>query len=282
MKRRIILITIIGILLLAVHMTAGAEEPFFSGSCGENITYSLDDTGVLTITGTGPITSHIWNDYYHADIADKIKSVYISDGITEIPEYAFESCMQMRSARIPGSVKRIGKYAFNECFLLSDVQIPEGITTIEKETFCQCVRLESITIPESVIYIEDAAFAASGLKEVMIPANVKRLGSSVFYYCEELEKVTLPDGIEEIGESCFSATKKLKSLTVPDHTTIDLAIMWPGKVFTHIGSNAAKTMCRLTMISAGEHFTIRDTQTANWDTGSNGMMKMNLSYLTWK
>ncbi len=76
MKRRITLITIIGVLLLAVHMTAGAES-VFSGSCGENITYSLDDTGVLTITGTGPITSHIWNDYYNAHIADQIKSVYI-------------------------------------------------------------------------------------------------------------------------------------------------------------------------------------------------------------
>ena len=243
MKRRIILITIIGILMLAVYSTAGAET-IFSGTCGENITFALDDTGLMEITGTGPITSHEWTYYQNRVITIEITRVVISDGITEIPEYAFEECTNLESVTIPDSVQSIGKYAFYQCLKLSDARIPDGITTIEEGIFCGCRRLESITIPESVRYIEAGAFAVSGLKEITLPANLKRLGASAFYECSELAgDIILPAGLEELGNTCFGSTPKLKSITVPDNTRIESSAIWPGKCFTHIGSIASKTLC---------------------------------------
>ena len=37
---------------------ARAAEILDSGSCGENVTWTLDSNGVLTISGTGPMTDY--------------------------------------------------------------------------------------------------------------------------------------------------------------------------------------------------------------------------------
>ena len=51
------------LVLLAVLMLPGlaleaAAETVTSGSCGENLTWTLDDAGTLTISGTGGMTDY--------------------------------------------------------------------------------------------------------------------------------------------------------------------------------------------------------------------------------
>lgn len=241
MKRRIILITIIiGILTLMMYITAGAET-VKSGSCGENITYTLDSTGVLTITGTGEMTGHEWTD---PESLKLIKRAVISDGITSIAEGAFSGCLRLENVEIPDSVQSIGKSAFYDCITLKAVYIPEGITYINDYTFEECNSLTSITIPDSVTGIGESAFYHTSLKEVMIPANVKKLGEAAFCDNPELTSITLPSGLEEIGTACFMSVPKLKSLTLPDDVIIqEGAIDRTVSIYAHIGSKAAKTLC---------------------------------------
>ena len=243
MKKRIILTIIAVILLLALHMTAEAEI-LISGSCGENITYTLYDTGLLEISGTGPMTSHVWNDV-QTGFSSYVKRVTISEGVTEIPAYAFEGCRALESARIPNSVASIGSYAFHECTALTDVNIPNGITVIEEGTFETCPSLTDITIPDSVLSLEMGAFNGCGLTEVTIPKNMKKLGWAAFAHCTELTSVTLPEGLEEIQDICFMYDPKLKEITVPDTTNIGVdAFASVTKIYVHIDSFAAKNYCR--------------------------------------
>ena len=70
-----------------------------SGSCGDNVTYTLDDTGKLTISGTGPMYDYKsygsnLSPFYSNEI---IKSVVINSGVTSIGEYAFEGCEKLKS-----------------------------------------------------------------------------------------------------------------------------------------------------------------------------------------
>ena len=43
--------------------SAFAANVVQSGTCGENLTWTFDDEGVLTITGTGEMTGAPWESY---------------------------------------------------------------------------------------------------------------------------------------------------------------------------------------------------------------------------
>lgn len=155
--------------VLAVSLLPGAawaEDAPTSGTCGENLTWALED-GVLTIKGTGPM------DDYHRDFSFlvpwynyKIHTVMIDDGVTAIGEYAFTYYNSITSVTIPGSVTSIGQYAFAYCRSLTGVTIPDGVTTIEYSAFEGCESLTSVTIPASVASIWHGAFICENLKDV--------------------------------------------------------------------------------------------------------------------
>ena len=66
---------------------------FTSGPCGENVTWKLDQTGTLTIAGTGPMKDYDSGasaPWYHKRTS--IKAVVIEAGVTAIGSYAFDSC----------------------------------------------------------------------------------------------------------------------------------------------------------------------------------------------
>ncbi len=84
--------------------TALAED---SGTCGENLTWVLDDAGTLTISGTGEMYRYEWrgSPFYKKD---SVKSVIIDDGVTSIGEYALECCGNLTSITLAESVTSIG------------------------------------------------------------------------------------------------------------------------------------------------------------------------------
>ena len=100
--------------LLAIVASVGTLFAESSGTCGENLTWTLSDDGVLTISGTGAMTNY----YGYGDFAlwyytsSSIKSVVIEDGITRIGDFAFYECSSLTSVTIPNSVTSIGDYAF--------------------------------------------------------------------------------------------------------------------------------------------------------------------------
>ena len=133
-----------------------------SGTCGSNLTYTLDSNGVLTISGTGDMqnSSFGWD-------TSLIKSVVINDGVTNIGQGAFEGCSGLTSITIPNGVTSIGWNAFWSCFDLARVIIPNSVTNIGDWAFRSCSYLTSITIPDSVTSIGEGAFSyCTGLTEV--------------------------------------------------------------------------------------------------------------------
>lgn len=103
MKKRFILFAIIGLMLLALPLVANATS---SGECGDNLTWVLDDNGVLTIAGSGDM----WNWYGNLPwTSEEVQQVAIEDGVTSISSYAFYYCTNLTSITIPDSVISIGE-----------------------------------------------------------------------------------------------------------------------------------------------------------------------------
>ncbi len=156
-----------------------------SGTCGKNVKWSLGDSGVLKITGSGEMEYYAYDwDVPWTEKYESIKSVVIEGGVTSIGNYAFLGCKNLTSVTIPSSVKHIGMLAFDGCEKLKSIKLPSGLTTIEESTFRDCTSLKSVTIP----------------------SNVKSIGYSAFYCCEKLETINLPDSLVEVNDQAFKFT----------------------------------------------------------------------------
>ena len=171
----------------------GAEQPetvastVKSGMCGDNLTWTLNDDGVLAISGTGVIKDSAFDS---TGKQPEIKTAIIGDGVTSIGNNAFFNCGGLTSVEIPDSVTSIGYGAFSYCSSLTSVMIPHGIVTINSYVFSNCSSLTSITIPDSVTNICPYAFSnCSGLTSVEIPDSVTSIGPSAFYDCSALTDV---------------------------------------------------------------------------------------------
>ncbi|MBR2549711.1 MAG: leucine-rich repeat protein [Clostridiales bacterium] len=188
-----------------------------SGSCG-NLTWELDDEGLLTISGTGNMPDLSYAPWY--DYISSIKSVVIDSGVTSIGNYAFINCENLTSVTIPSSVTSIDKYAFGSCTSLAGITIPENVTSIGEGVFYGCTSLASITIPEAVTSISRGVFyGCTGLTNITIPDNVTSIGNVAFCNCTGITSITIPDGVTSIGDSAFYGCTNLKSITIPDSVT---------------------------------------------------------------
>ena len=129
-----------------------------SGTCGENLTWTLNDEGILTISGMGEMEDFDSDSLPFNNKRDSISTVIIELGVTSIGNNAFRECYNLTSVTIPNSVTRVGSGAFFNCTHLQSVKIPNSVRSIESSAFSDC-RLANISISEGVENIGNSAFS---------------------------------------------------------------------------------------------------------------------------
>ena len=136
----------------------------YCGREGVNVMWTLDNDGILTVSGVGAMCdSPSWKDVRTGtSYKSQIKGVVIESGVTSIGEYAFQSCAALETLSIDGSVKSVGYRAFYGCLQLTNVVIPEGVTTIGGAAFYGCRYLESMSLPSTLTSISSEAFSYCG------------------------------------------------------------------------------------------------------------------------
>ncbi|MDO5805125.1 MAG: leucine-rich repeat protein [Eubacteriales bacterium] len=175
------------ITLQAVAYVAG-------GKCGDNLTWTLDQNGLLTISGTGNMDDYEAPDYqpwYY--FGEEINSIDVHEGVTSIGDSAFDNCGSVGTVRLAKSVKSIGSNAFWGC-AMSELIIPDGVEVIGDYAFVRCYNLYSIIIPDSVISIGEYAFnECQELESVKISKGVANIGIGAFGQCDGLKKIEVAD-----------------------------------------------------------------------------------------
>ena len=198
MKRRVMsmflaVVMVVGMVPLLPLQVEAAEAT--SGTCGDNLTWNLDENGTLTISGSGkmkdyrysPLSAYYDNPAPWYSQRDSIKNVFISHGVTQIGDHAFYSCSSLTSINIPSSVTSIVDYAFSGCSSLTSITIPSSVTLIGGGAFERCSSLTSINIPSSVTSIGDYAFSdCYSLTSINIPSSVTSIKNRAFEQCYKL------------------------------------------------------------------------------------------------
>ena len=247
MRKRVLSLTLcLCMVLTLLPGTAFAADEIASGTCGANLTWTLDSGGTLRITGTGKMSNYsaehyhkndipseygddeIWVDgiwYYHITSPwfshhKDIKHLVIEDGVTSIGKYAFCACESIQDVTMPTSLVNIGNLAFWSCSSISRIKIPDGVTHIGSQAFLQCKNLIRADVADSVTTIGDGAFSdCSQLYVVNIPQNLITLASGIFSDCTALEHIAIPNGITTISQLAFAGCSNLKSVNIPDSVT---------------------------------------------------------------
>ena len=226
-----------------------------SGTCGENLTWTLDSEKTLTVSGTGYMRFNGLNPV--GPWGHGVKKAIIGEGVLSIDNCAFWECEDLESVQLPSTLKSIGDKAFQYCTSLKEITIPASVEEMN-HPFINCESLQgfhvaadnpnycdvngvlmskdqtklyfyplgrpdtSYTVPSTVQSIEYCSFAHSPmLKTVTIPSTVKTIDENAFMYSNHLEQVSLSTGLERIGTCAFAYCPELKTMTIPGSVEFD-------------------------------------------------------------
>ena len=224
MKKRIwcILLSLCMVLSL-LPVTAGAANVLYSGTCGESATWVITDDGVMTISGTGTVTSPLPQE--GANERNKhVKTIVVEEGITAIDSNAFVTFAELEypeeALYLPDSLESIGENAFAGHRALREIHFGNGLTDIGSDAFMHCSSLQSLELPDSLLWLGTSAFSGcTSLKTVVVPGSVQELPQGCFSACSALESVVLQDGIRSIGMHAFGFCSALKEIQFPTTLT---------------------------------------------------------------
>ena len=236
MKKKLLgVLFVLGLLLALPSVVSFAEN--VSGTCGAedggtNITWTLDDEGTFTISGTGAMADYDaassvpWN----GSVAT-IKTVVIEDGVSKIGANAFYGCKNLTSVTIAKSVNFIGFGAFLNCTRLTDVYYAGT-----QENWNSITKMDSMynfilhyhcgaTDNDNVYWgLFNGTLIISGsgdmkdytdgnsvpwnqfsteIEDVVIKEGVKNIGTYAFNNCTNLTVATIPKSVTKIGDYGF-------------------------------------------------------------------------------
>ena len=207
---------------------SGAVKIIAKGNCGadeggENLKWTLDNNGVLTISGSGAMKDYPRDENVRLDwyVRKKdIRSVVLDNRITHIGNYAFDKCTNIESVRytdytgnagvaLPESVTTIGVHAFSDTGVTGTLKLPEHLTEIDSSAFYHCGKLNGeLKLPDTVKEIGGFAFNSCGFTgKLELPASLENIGNDAFEFCSGLTgKLTFPSKMNEINSSIFHET----------------------------------------------------------------------------
>ena len=168
-----------------IAYTVREAAVLYSGSCGENVSWSLYADGVFKLEGSGAMTAY----------ASK----------TDVPWYAYRA--QIKEVTISKDVTTLSKYAFYKATNLESVTFEEGsvLTSIGNQAFIGCTKLTAFDMPDTVTSVGTYVFSAcTKLESAVLSESLKSLPTRVFENCTALTSVYIPDGMSSINAYTFA------------------------------------------------------------------------------
>ena len=148
------------------------------------------------------------------------------------------------------TVKRIETAAFENCTALKIIILPQSLKTFGTKIFTRCLSLQVIVIPKTIRKIPTEFCMDSGIRELIIPKNIRIVKQRAFKNCRYLKKVTFLEGTTLISEEAFAACTNLSKVHLPK-TTLQMIEF---KAFSECFQLYLINLCRPLKSIAGDCF----------------------------
>ncbi len=197
------------------------------GTCGTDAWWMLDETGILTIFGSGRMSQ--FDSYQNAapwrHYSGQIREIVVDEGISSIGDYAFAD-YQIINGKIsayplllrislPSSLTLVGNSAFENCCMLESIVLPDSVMTIKCQAFYGCRNLTSVTMPASMAEIGYSAFEGCSLESICIPYGITTISYDTFCECTNLRQITIPETVSVIQARAFKDCTNISSIYIP-------------------------------------------------------------------
>ena len=188
----------------------------------------------VTSTNSGPATNEGW-DIAVVNIPETVQHDGITYNVTSVESFAFARCQNLSSATFPNSLNKIGREAFRNCSKLKTVTF-NGKISIGNGAFLFCDQMNAVYIFDLVAWCESDFYDYGDgtnplmyahnlylngelVRELVIPAQVEKLGFFAFAGCESLESVSFQSADTRILNGAFEDCINLKDVTLPANIT---------------------------------------------------------------
>ena len=212
---------------VAVLAAEDIDNIVANGTCGANMYWALDKTGVLTISGTGMMTDYKLSSstpsapWYGNSNYSYISTLIVNEGVTVIGTYAFYGLNRLTKVSLPSSLIRIKICAFQRCSSIREITIPNSVLNLEDGLFMECTNLLRFTIADTVRNIGASTFrGCNQLTQMDIPASVERIDPNAFQDCKKLKSVRIFSNLEVIKARTFLDCAALTDITIPGSVLI--------------------------------------------------------------
>lgn len=122
-----------------------SETIAIAGTCGTDLTWTLNANGVMEIKGTGAMSAPNW-----FPARSNIRDIIVYGGVTSIDSWAFGQYSNVTTVTMADSVTMIGGYAFGDLPTLVRATIPASVTSIGGDAFVGCPNLTIVCTAGSV------------------------------------------------------------------------------------------------------------------------------------
>ena len=202
--------------------TGESVQIFKSGTC-ENVNWSIDMNGNMTISGVGEIHNFTMGEYnrksFWKEYGKYVRTLTVEEGITHIGEDAFSDFTILKTVNLPSTLKTIGVAAFGRCASLTDINFPEGLEQIDRQAFKACSSLVSVTLPNTVELLAGAFMDCKNLQHINLPNALESYNARVFANCPRLLIAELPASLTKIIDNAFEYTNIGTEMVIPNTVT---------------------------------------------------------------
>ena len=133
-----------------------------------------------------------------------IPDSYGSGVITVIGDGLFSGHSEITSVHIPDTVTNMGEFIFDGCDQLRRIDLPSKLECLWGYTFVRC-GIEEITLPDPLVTIPPFAFKdCKNLRKIVCGKGLKKIYSWAFAGCDKLTEVIHDDSVA-VSEQAFQS-----------------------------------------------------------------------------
>lgn len=182
--------------VVSIKASAFAGASITSVICADSVTEAGDDAFKGCIIKNATVPAAILPHVRSSDIVNVTVT-----GSGKIPDYSLNGAIALRTLTISEGVTEIGQSAFASCTVLYLISMPDSLITIGDSAFSKCTTLKSVTIGKNVRTIGDFAFQGSKfIESINIPASVTYIGKRA------INSPYLTSAIFEVTEGWYAAS----------------------------------------------------------------------------